>query len=260
MANAALLTDNHALTGLVSASSQALAMPASSLLTPHPSERWRSLKPEAFFVLDKGGLRIGDTVMVKGLTIGPNATLRLRLSSTDSDGAAGDVYDSGLIANGSINLDRDYYAATWVLPSPAAWRYTRVDISDPDADAVEAGCIVDGLREAFAYNFSYGGSMQFVDRSRVATSAAGMSLVWPDNWYRKIDFNFEWVTPEQRYGLIERMDRVNGRRLNVLLIVDTGSPNLARDSFYGLITDLTPSTFAQAVEIYGKQLRIDERL
>lgn len=260
MANAALLTDNHALAGGVSASSQALAMPASNLLTPHPSERWRSLMPEAFFVLDKGSLRTADTVMVKGLTIGPNATIRLRLSSVDGDGAAGDVFDSGSIVSGSVNLDCEYFAAVWLLPTPAIWRYTRVDIVDPDADAVEAGCIVDGLREAFAHNFAPGGSVQFVDRSRVATSAAGLSLVWPDNWYRKIDFNFEWVVTEQRYGLIERMDRINGRRLNVLLIADTASSNLARDSFYGLVTDLTPITFAQAVEIYGKQLRIDERL
>lgn len=260
MANAALLTDNHALAGLVSASGQALAMPASNLLTPHPSERWRSLTRAAFFVLDKGSQRLGDTVMVKGLTLGPNATMRLRLSSVDSDGAAGDVFDSGPVTNGSANLDRDYFAAVWLLPAPATWRYTRVDIDDPDAAAVEAGCIVDGLRDSFDYNFAIGSSVQFVDRSRVAMSAAGLSLVWPDNWYRKIDFNFEWVSAEQRYGLVERMDRVNGRRLNVLLIADTASPNLARDSFYGLVSDLTPSTFAQAVEIYGKQLRIDERL
>jgi hypothetical protein len=260
MANAALVIENHTLAGLVAASSQALAMPATNLLTPHPSERWRSLSPTAYFVLDKGSERVADTVFVKGLTAGRNATIRLRLSSTDSTGVAGDVFDSGPVANGSLNLDVDYYAAAWALPAPLSWQFTRVDIFDPDADFVEAGCLMDGLREAFNYNFTSGSGIQFVDRSRVATSAAGLSMVWPDNWYRKVDFSFEWVSAAQRYGLIERLDRINGRRMNVLLIVDVDSPNLARDSVFGLVTDLTPNTFAQAVEIFGKQLRIDERL
>ena len=260
MANAALLTDNQALAGVVTASDQVLTMPASSLLTPHPSERWRSASPAAFFILDKGSVQAADTVMVKGLTAGPNATIRLRLSTADSAGVAADVFDSGMIANGSSGFDTDYFAAAWALPAPAAWRYARVDIADPDNLYVEAGCIVDGLREAFAYNFAPGSAVQFVDRSRVATSAAGLSLVWPDNWYRKIDFNFEWVSAGQRYGMIERMDRVCGRRSNVLLMLDTDSENLARDSIFGLVTDLTPNSYAQAIEIFGRQLRIEERL
>lgn len=260
MANAALVTDNHALSGIVTASSQALAMPASNLLTPHPSERWRSTTAPAFFVLDKGIARLADTVFVKGLVIGPNATVRLRLSIADSSGGVGEVFDSGVLPSGSGVLDVDYYAACWTLPEPVLWRYARIDIHDPDNTFVEAGCLLDGLREAFDCNFAPGAAIQMVDRSRVATTAAGLTLVWPDNWYRKIDFNFEWVSRDQRYGLIERMDRVNGRRLNVLLIVDTDSENLARDSIFGLLSDLTPNSYSQAIEIFGKQLRIDERL
>jgi hypothetical protein len=33
----------------------------------------------------------------------------------------------------------------------------------------------------------------------------------------------------------------------VLLLLDAASANLPRDAIYGLVTDLTPNTFAQAV-------------
>src|SRR5689334_10928661 len=100
MANAALVIDNFADDATVAVSSQALTMPAQNLLTPHPSERWRSLSNADFFVLDKGASLSADTVMIGGLTCGVNSTLRLRLSTSDSTGAAGDVLDTGVIANG----------------------------------------------------------------------------------------------------------------------------------------------------------------
>jgi hypothetical protein len=93
----------------------------------------------------------------------------------------------------------------------------------------------------------------------VATSASGLSLVEEDNWFRKVDLSFD-VTETQRYGLFERLDRVAGRRKSVLLLINPNSDNLARDAIFGLVTDLTPTTWAQAIEIYGKQLRISERL
>jgi hypothetical protein len=36
---------------------------------------------------------------------------------------------------------------------------------------------------------------------------------------------------------------VCGRRRNVLLMTDTASTNLPRDSIFGLVTDITPVTF-----------------
>lgn len=260
MANAALVLDNNADDGSLSGSSQALTMPVSNLLTPHPSERWRSLSNADYFVLDKGASLPGDTVLVGGLTCGVNATIRLRLSTIDATGAAGDVLDTGAIVNGTANFDINYSSFVWRLASPASWRYARVDISDPDGTYVEAGCIVDGLSESFAYNFAPGGSIQYVDRSRVAGSSSGQSLIWPDNRFRRIDLSFPWVSESQRFGLIERLDRDTGRRSNVLLITDPASTNLPRASIFGLVTDITPVTFGAIFDLYGKQLRIDERI
>jgi hypothetical protein len=265
MANASLMIDNLALSGSVGASSQVLTMPASNLLTPHPSERWRSLVNSAWFVLDKGAAEPADTVMVCGLTCGPNAMVRLRLSTIDLTGAAGDVLDSGAIASGTLNFDVLYGSFVWQLPSPAAWRYVRFDISDPDADFVEAGCIADGLAESFSVNFSNSGSVQHVDRSRVSPTASGMTLTWKDNTFRRIDLSFDSVSWAQRFGVVERLDRVMGVTENVLLIIDPASLNLPRDSIFGLVTSQTPIAFAQAYDstgkpLFGKEIRMDERI
>lgn len=265
MANAAIVIDNNADNGTVGASSQALTMPASNLRTPHPSERWRSLSNTDWFVLDKGSAIAADTVMVCGLTCGPNATVRLRLSSIDATGVVGDVADSGVLANGGANFDVLYGCFVYQLPSPMPSRYLRFDIADPDAGFVEAGCVLDGLAESFAYNFAPGDSVQHVDRSRISPTSSGMTLVWDDNTFRRLSLSFNSITWAQRYGVIERLDRVKGRKRNVLLLTDPASTNLPRDSIYGLVTDQTPITFAQAYgsdgkPLFGKQLRIDERI
>lgn len=260
MANAALLIDNQAQGGSVTASSQAIEMPASMLLTPHPSERWRSGASDAFVVLDKGSAQSSSVAALFGLTLGLNATVRLRLSSIDSTGAAGDVVDTGPIANGATQFDVDYRAFIYVLDEPSTWRYTRFDISDPDADYVEAGAIVDGLRFDFDYNFAPGSAVQIVDRSRLSGTSSGLTLVWDDNHFRRADINLDWVTESQRYGVIQRMDRMNGRHRNTLLMLDTASDNLPRDSIFGLVAETTPVAFTTMHGIFTKQFRIDERI
>ncbi len=265
MANACLVIDNQADAGTFGASSQVLTMPAANLKSPHPSERWRSLSSADWFVLDKGALQLADTVMVNGLTCGVNAQVRLRLNTIDGTGAAGDVYDSGPVESSSVNFDTGYGAFVARLAAPAAWRFARFDISDPDAAYVEAGCVLDGLSEMFAVNFANGGSIQHVDRSRVSQTASGLTLPWKDNKFRRIDFTYNSVTSAQRYGLIERLDRDKGRTSNVLLLIDPDSDNLARDSIFGLVTDQTPVAFAQAYGVDGKplfskQLRMEERI
>lgn len=260
MASAAIVIDNNADSSTVSASSQDLKMPASNLLTPHPSERWRSLNSAAWFVLDKKSAISADTVMICGLTCGVNATVRLRLSSIDATGDAGDILDTGVLASGDVHFDVEYGSFVYRFSAPAAWRYLRFDIIDPDATFVEAGCVLDGLSEQLQINFTPGSSIQTVDLSRVSKASSGMTLVWDDNTFRRLDLSLDWVTASQRYGVFERLDRVKGRKRNVLLILDPESPNLPRDSIYGLVTDITPITFSAIADIFGKQLRIEERI
>lgn len=256
----ALVLDNNALTGTLTASSQELTMPVSQLLTPSPSERWRSLSNSAWVLLDKGSLISGDIVMLGGLTCGVNSTIRARLSTIDTTGAAGDVYDSGTVANGDARFDVEYGAFLARLSAPASWRYLRFDISDPDATFVEAGSILDGLSEAFTYNFVPGTAIQTTDRSRVEKAASGKAYVWPDNTFRSAALNYDFITSAQRYGMIETLDRKKGLRTNVLLMTDIASSNLPRDSIHGLMQDISANTFGPIVDIFSKGIKIEERV
>lgn len=260
MGSAALVIDNNADDGTVSASSQALTMPASNLLTPHPSERWRSLSNSAYFILDKGSSIEADTVLVNGLTCGENATVRARLSTIDATGVAGDVLDTGTLADGDAHFDRNYSSFVYRLPAPSSWRYLRFDIDDPDATYVEAGFVFDGLAEEMDFNFVPGASIQWIDRSRIATTSSGITLPWQDNRFRRVGLSFDFVSEAQRNGLFERLDRDKGRTKNVLLLLDSDSTNLPRDSVMGLIGEQTPITWGPFNDIFGKQLKLDERI
>jgi hypothetical protein len=261
MANAAIVINNLADVGTVGASSAASTMPASNLLTPHVSERWRSQSGTAWFVLDLGSLKSIDTVMLRGMTQGASSAARVRLSSTDSTGAAGDVSDSGSLTSGvSTYFDLDYGALLYLLSAPANCRYVRIDLTDPDADYVEAGALLAGLRDEFAFNFAIGGGITTIDRSRKAQSSGGQTLTWNDNQYRQIALSFDWINATQRYGVLERMLRLNGAHKNLLLIVDTDSANLARDCIFGLVFSQTPVAYLAVPDLFSQQLTINERL
>ena len=259
MANAALGYINLAEAGTISASSQELQMPALKLLTPDVEDRFRSQANVVAIVLDLLSLSTFDTILLRGLTVTAAATTRVRLSSVDASGAAGDVWDSGALVSGSQCFDADYGALCMALTAPLQARYVRFDIADPGKTYVEAGRLAVMLRETFTVNFAYGWQVQWVDRSVRQESRGGQTLIWRDNKYRVLTLNFEWVSPEQRYGLIERVDRINGLHADVLMLPDPDSTKLARDSFYGLMAELTPAV-QSVFQHFSKLYTIKERL
>ena len=259
MANAAIVITNFATSGTVYASSQVSTMPVANLLTSHVADRWRSSGTNnTNFVLDLLSPQTADTIDLRGLTGSSSTTIRIRLSLTDSSGLTGEVDDSGTL--GSTNFNAEYDAALYLLASPLSFRYVRVDISDSAASYVEAGTICVGLREVFTYNHAPGSGITTVDRSRKTKSSGGQTLTWTDNLYRVFDLSFGWISSTQRYGVFESMARTNGQHKNVLLILDTASTDLARDSIFGLVTSQTPMAWLSVPDIYSSQLTIEERL
>ncbi len=182
MANAALVLDNLALAAAVAASSRVLTMPASKLLTPHPSERWRSLSASDWFVLDSGGLITADTVMVGGLTCsaGCDAAAAAVLDRCDrrrrrhlrhrAGGRTATRASTSTIRRSSPCSKRRWPGAISASTSPI-----------PALLTSRPGFVLEGLREEMVVNFAQGGSVQYVDRSRVSSTSSGLTLVWTDN-------------------------------------------------------------------------------
>lgn len=267
MGNAAISGINIAASGTISASSQELSLPASSLLAAGGETRWRSKTNNDFCVT--GLLSSFDTILITGVTAGVNATIRVRVSSADISGAAGDLYDvtvtqSDAVVAGAPRFDANYDAVACLIGSVVSG-YVRFDTFDPDASFVEAECLNVRRCTQFTYNYGYGWQIQYEDRSTSQESRAGSDLIWLDNKRRHVTVDFKWIATTQRYGVVEEIDRDNGLHATVLLILDTASTNLARDSIVGLIKDQTPivqpdPVFAEDGPLFAKQYLIKTSL
>lgn len=255
MANAAIAYINLADAGsFLSVSSQTTTMTIANLFNRHVQRRWRSTTNSANFVLDLGGSKSIDTAGLFGMTMTAAGTIRVRLSTADTTGAAGDAYDSGVVA-----VNSSYGAHVSLMPAPVTARYVRIDLSDASATFVEAGRLFIGVRSSLTYNFSYGWQKGFMDRSIRTKTRGGQTQVFIDNSYRMLDVTFATLSAAERNALIEEVDRVNGQNTGVLFIIDPDSAVLARDSIWGLIVE--PTTVSEShFGVFTKQYKIEERL
>lgn len=254
MGNACIAYDNLADGAALSASSSAIQMPPTMLQNPHVTRKWRGGSSITDYVLaNLGSLQSLDTIAVLGINA---ASAQVRVSSVDSSGAAGDLYDSGVVA-----VDQDYVSIIDLLPAAVNGQYVRIDFTNPDGPFVEAGRLFIGVRTQFDINFNFGWGRGYMDRSIISKTRGGQTQVYDDVVYRTLDLTFGFASSNQRYGIIETIDRVNGTKTDVLMITDPDSDNLARDTIWGLVTDLTAvASVAQIFDVFSKEYKIEERL
>lgn len=255
----AFLRTNLTDAGTVTAETQVTAMPASLVQGVHVRKRWRSTANAAYLLCDLGASLAPNSFALFGLTLNAGATCRLRVSTVDSTGAAGDALDTGALADGSTYLDADYGSFVW-LGDAITGRYVRFDLSDPAGAFVEAGRMVVGVRASLAANFVPGSARSRVDLSRRARTEGGQTLIQRRARFRTLDLSFDWVEQAEWETLVEPIDREAGLTEDILAIVDENSTNLPRDTVWGLVSDMSPVGFTPIPDVYSKQYRIEERL
>jgi len=266
MARAAILYRNLADEGAVTASSWIAAAPPATLQDPHTTRRWKGRNGDAESItLSFSSAQLIDTVaLIKcdGVfagdqrTLSAAATRRVRIASADPTGVAGDLYDSGTAAG---RIDPAYAALIELLDAPVSAIAVRIDLAESGAEALLAGRLVVGRREAFAFNFAFGWSFGFADLSRLKKSAGGQTFIDRDDRYRLLNVSFEWVNSAQRFGVVQEADRLNGISQDVLFVTNPKSDNLGRDSVWGLMQDLSPPTQPH-FGFFAKSYSIAERL
>lgn len=235
----------------LTASSSLLLLPVSNLVVPHIARKWRgSGGVTDYFVANLGAATSIDTLAVFGIT---GTQIRFRISSVDTTGAAGDIYDSG-----TVSVDQTYLSSIKLITSPVSGRYVRVDITTTGS-YVEAGRVFIGLRTQFAYNFGKGWQRTWNDRSVRTKTRGGQTQVFADNMFRSVDVKFDFINQTDRDGFVETIDIVNGMKTDVLFVANPASANLSRDSIWGLMTAITP-VVQPSVGMFTKQYLIEERL
>lgn len=252
MAMAAIAYVNKADSASLTASSQLTLAPVTLVQNPHVGRKWRSTSNTANFVADMGNSLI-DTVSLEGLTA---TTARVRWSSVDATGVAGDIYDSGV-----QSVDQNYLRFVSVMPAGVATttgRYLRVDLTNPSLSYVEQGRLFAGLRTAFDAGVAFGWQRRWIDRSIKTRMRSGGTQVFAEVPYAQIEATFEFVTDAERRSVVDLIDIVNGEHRDVLFLLDPASANLACDSVWGLITQLEPVQH-RAFDVYQRQYTIEQR-
>lgn len=251
MANACIAYTNLADAAALTSSSNVSLLPVSNIQNVHVARKWRATDgTTASFIADFGSLKSFDTLAVMGIT---GTQIQFRISSTDPTGLTALVYDSGV-----LSVAQAYLSAIAIISSPVSGRYIRVDITTTGT-YVEAGRFFAGVRSQFAYNFVRGWQRSYTDRSLKTKTRGGQTQIFQDVTYRSLDVTFDFLTQSDRNGFVEDIDRVNATKVDVLFITDPSSTNLARDSLWGLISNLTP-VVQPYYSTFTKQYQIEERL
>ncbi|MBP1179962.1 hypothetical protein [Methylobacterium sp. PvR107] len=260
--NAAIAYANLADGGIVRASSASQLAPPARLQNPHVARKWRGdNNPSEYLTVDLGDVHDVDTVAIMGLTLTAAGTIRVRASATDTSALMAEAYDSGPITGA---VDPRYGMLVHLLPVLVQARYVRIDLEQPGATYIEAGRLFVGRRWQFAYNFGFGWGRGYVDLSKRTQSRGGQTYVDPNVSFRTVSLSFEVITEAQRLSFVDDVDRLNGQRVDVLLVTNPASPNLGRDSIWGLLDDLDPitqpATWIAGMPAYAKAYKISERL
>ena len=263
---AAIIYANLSDSGTVTASSWIAAAPPSMVQNHHVSRRWKGQAGNAeWLLLDLGALTSIDTVAVFGIqgifgdtqsNLSALALTRVRISTVDATGNAGNAHDSTSVAG---RIRDSYGALVYLLTTPVSGRYVKIDISESTASAILAGRLVVGLRNLFTINFSFGWGFGYVDLSRKKKSAGGQTFIARDDRYRVLTASFETLVEADRYAFVHDADRLNGISQDVLFMINTASSQPDRDSVWGLMQDMTPPTQPNP-SFFQKQYVIEERL
>lgn len=249
------------------ASSALTLAPASRLQNPHVARKWRTEGgASAFLIIDLGGSYSVDTFALLGMSglfgsternLSSAAVTRVRLSSADTSGQAGDVFDSTSAAG---RIDEGYGALIVLMDEAESGRYVRIDFSEAGASFLEAGRLFIGTRHEFEVNFAPGWSRAYVDRTRKTEGRGGQVFMDVGESYRTIELNLEFVSEDERNGVVEEIDRVNGEHVDMLVITDPDSDNLGRDCLWSFIDGNRPVIQPYVIDVFTKSYRFRERL
>jgi hypothetical protein len=268
LANAAIAFDN--LVDLddtdVAAQDWILLAPPTNLVNPHVGKKWRDNDTATFILITTNGANSIDTIMLAGVSgsiVDVAPTFRVRLSTTDPTGAAGDAHDSGIVS-GTPYFDIDYGLFVYLLDTPVSAIYTRVDIEQTGSDYIEAGRMFIGLRNAFGVNLQTPWVRTPVRSSVDVIGVGGQTFVDPRRGFWRVGVKFDFLSETEREGFVDDITTliVNEGHLDMLWIKDPDSQNLSRDCTWGYLESDLAITQNQYIEppVFSAEFTIRQRL
>lgn len=222
---------NHADTSIVDATSVA-SLPASNLLDDDIQKLWRDVLTTGSEVrIDLAAQRtigVGALINTNLITDG---TYRLRVSTSDPDGIADNVHDSGEL---SLTVDPVFGKFAHFIEPEVIGRYLRITTTI-DYGPMEAGRLVVGSLWAPSRNMTFGREKLWRDFSTRTQSLGGNEFVdaRPRQWGWR--FTLFGLTEAEAQQQVDELNRLRGIGRDILVCLDKDSSNLGRDTVWGLL-------------------------
>ena len=241
---------------LLTAGSEISTHPVEHIGDVHLSKQWRTnASNSSHFVADQGAAKSFESLFVGGTNLTSVATMRIRVSTTDATGAAGDVLDTGSI---SAAIDNDYGTIAYFPAAAASGRYFRLDLADTSLSDLQIGRVHAGLLWTPARNHQFPLDISWEDPSTRTRSKGGQIHIDERSKFRVIEFVLGFLSETQMMANAFDIDRVHGSSKEVLIVPDPASTYLSETAIWGLM-DTTRITNA-GLNVWRKRYRVEERL
>lgn len=225
-----------------------------NLQNPHLSTPWRSTANSASVTVDFGASYTIGGIFLGGTNLTAAATVRVRISA-NSD-LSTPTHDSGAspIAAG---VDPTFGHLIYILSSPAAGRYLKLDLADASLTYIQAGRLFAGTKFQPTRNFSYDYAESYIDTTAVARAESGELWIEDGIVFREMRVQYRAATHTDAQGDFKSIARLR-RSQDILFVLDPASSNLGRDSIFGVIAQ---NLSLQRIhnDIYSLDLIISER-
>jgi hypothetical protein len=257
MARGVILYDDRVAAATLSGAATVSGLPVSNMQDPQPRKVARWSGTTGYVVADFGASVPVGMVAVAGTNLSTGATRRVRLSSADATGAAGDVHDSGTAAAGA---DPRYNGSFgYVLSSDLSARYLRVDFTDATLSFIDAGLLLAGPCLRPGKNFAFGWSLGYRDMGQADVSPIGTLFASRRGRGRVVDLRFPYATAaEAMTGFLE-MKRIAGITENVAVWPENDGTYKTQQLVIGLVADALPIR-NDAFNVWSDQATVVERI
>lgn len=155
MPGAFLYDDRSRSATITSAQATVATLPVGLLQDPQPRARARLVGSSAVLVLDLLASASVDVAALLSTTLTAGATVRVRLSTVDATGAAGDAWDSGVLP-GATGPEVNGNVLVLRAAGPVTGRYLRWDITDGSLSVIDVGLAPCGALWRLARSHAFG--------------------------------------------------------------------------------------------------------
>jgi hypothetical protein len=237
LANIAIGYEDRVRGGTVTASSERAGAGASHVQTFHHGQTWRTLTgvTSASLLID-----LGSTYTIGGVYLGNHnltatGTWRVRFSTVDATGLAGNAHDSGVISTG---IDVDLRMAVRIFTANVSGRYLHFLLSDAAVSNLELGRVWAGPVFKPARNFSFGATRGYIDHSTVQPGGEGTQWVTRGARQPYCTFALPAVTSSEVEISGMQLIRKSGISEEVLVCLDSDATSIGQWTYLGLLEDV----------------------